>query len=88
MKGVELQMLFILPLFLYFTLSLPHPSSLRHTSSQGSRDISQCDHEIRLLCIDKELIQPRENAVRYSHLQCPCLCESNVNGRRFSSSMI
>ena len=30
----------------------------------GSTDVSRCKHEVRLLCIDKELVQPREAAVR------------------------
>ncbi len=33
------------------------------TSKQGSRDVAQCKHEKRLLCITKEVIEPREAAV-------------------------
>lgn len=31
---------------------------------QGSRDIAQCDHKMRLICISRELVDPREAAVR------------------------
>lgn len=30
---------------------------------EGSKDVSKCDHQRRMLCIDKELIMPREEAV-------------------------
>ena len=30
----------------------------------GSTDVGRCKHEVRLLCVDKELVQPREAAVR------------------------
>ena len=30
---------------------------------EGNKDVSKCDHQRRLLCVEKELIQPREEAV-------------------------
>ena len=30
---------------------------------EGSSDVMLCDHQRRLLCVEKELIQPREEAV-------------------------
>ncbi len=32
---------------------------------EDSSDIMLCDHQRRLLCVEKELIQPREEAVSY-----------------------
>lgn len=32
---------------------------------QGSRDVAQCKHERRLLCIQKEVVEPREAAVSF-----------------------
>ena len=30
---------------------------------EGSSDVMLCDHQRRLLCVEEELIQPREEAV-------------------------
>ena len=32
---------------------------------EGSSDMMFCDHQRRLLCVEKELIQPREEAVSF-----------------------
>ena len=34
---------------------------------EGSKDVARCDHQRRMLCIERELIAPREEAVNNDH---------------------
>ena len=47
-----------------FPLHLPStPSLYTFPPPQGSSEVAQCDHKRRLLCVQKELIEPRDAAV-------------------------
>ena len=44
---------------------------------QGNDDVGKCDHKVRTLCIEKELIRPREEAVSISEgVHCTSSCNT------------